>query len=57
MSVAETSYQMLEVLAFCARQRLRLYSIKVTVLITWMKEKVQLSFYRNLFFENTRKKI
>ena len=35
----ETSYQMLEVLAFCTRERLQPSSIKVTVLISWMKKK------------------
>ena len=36
--VAETSYQMLEVLAFCVRERAEPPAIKITVLIFWVKK-------------------
>ena len=47
--VVETSYQMLEILSICGQESAYLPSIKVTVLISFMK-KVQWSFLGCCFF-------
>ena len=53
--VAGTSYEMLEVLAFCNWERAQPPSITITVLTFLVKKKVQLRISGCLFFDNTRK--
>ena len=52
VEVAETSYQMLEVLSFCHQERVQPPSLKVTVL-TFLVKNGKMSLY----FENTRKNL
>ena len=52
--VAGTSYQMLEVLAFCNRERAQPPSITITVL-TFLVQKSTIKNSRVSFFYNTRK--
>ena len=52
--MAGTSYEMLEVLAFCNWERAQPPSITITVL-TFLVKKVQRRIRGCLFFDNTRK--
>ena len=52
--MAETSYQLLEVLEFCNRERAQPPPITITVL-TFLVKKVQRRIRGCLFFDNTRK--
>ena len=52
--VAETSYQMLDVLLFCDPERAYPPSIKITVLTFLVNQKYSEAFWRLYFFENTR---
>ena len=53
--VAGTSYQMLEVLAFCNRERAQPPSITITVLTFLVQKKYNKEFQGVFFFYNTRK--
>ena len=54
-SVAGTSYQTLEVLAFCNRKRAQPSSITIKAVLTFRWKKVQWRIPGCLFFDNTRK--
>ena len=57
VEVAETGYQMFEVLSFCDQERVQTPSLKATVLTFLVKNGKMKLFPRSLYFENTRKNL